>query len=221
MVLPAILRLRLAINEIISTLLLNYVALNFLFHLLYGAWSDPKSGFPNSEQYQAAERLPLIGWQNLGWSVPLALRLALLCWWLMNVSRFGFFMKFVGANPTMARAVGIPVGAVTLGAALHLRRARRHRRLCDQRRHRMPDDAVLLPRLRVLRHPDRLPRTQQPARRDPRRLLRGVLFVAGQSLQVFYQIPAAMVQLIQAIIVIAVAGSDSSSATAFTGSRRS
>jgi simple sugar transport system permease protein len=36
----------------------------------------------------------------------------------------------------------------------------------------------------------------------------GVLFVAGQSLQVFYQIPGAMVQLIQAIIVISVAASE-------------
>ena len=36
----------------------------------------------------------------------------------------------------------------------------------------------------------------------------GVLFVAGQSLQVFYQIPGSMVQLIQAIIVISVAASE-------------
>jgi simple sugar transport system permease protein len=39
-------------------------------------------------------------------------------------------------------------------------------------------------------------------------ILVGVLFVAGQSLQVFYGIPGAMVQLIQAVIVISVAASD-------------
>jgi len=39
-------------------------------------------------------------------------------------------------------------------------------------------------------------------------MLMGVLFVAGQNLQVFYSIPQAMVQLIQALIVICVASSD-------------
>ena len=40
-VIPALLKLRLGINEIISTLLLNYVAFNFLLYLLYGPWKDP------------------------------------------------------------------------------------------------------------------------------------------------------------------------------------
>ena len=42
----------------------------------------------------------------------------------------------------------------------------------------------------------------------PVALLLAVLFVTGQSLQVFYQIPGAMVQLIQAIIVMSVAAAD-------------
>jgi len=33
------------VNEIIATLLLNYVAMYFLFHLLYGAWQDAKTAF--------------------------------------------------------------------------------------------------------------------------------------------------------------------------------
>ena len=208
MLLPAILRLRLAINEIISTLLLNYVALNFLFHLLYGSWRDPVSGFPSSEQYQAAERLPLLGWQNLGWSVPLALLLALLCWWLMNVSRIGFFMKVVSANPTMARAIGIPVGAVTLGAALisGALAGTAGFAISTGIEYRMTQSfflgygfsGILIAFL---------------ARNNPLAaivvsLFVAILFVAGQSLQVFYQIPGAMVQLIQAIIVICIAGSD-------------
>src|SRR5919109_1183785 len=49
---PALLKLRLGINEIISTLLLNYVAFNFLLYLLYGPWKDPVSAFPHSEQYE-------------------------------------------------------------------------------------------------------------------------------------------------------------------------
>ncbi len=39
---PALLKQKLQVNEIISTLMLNYVASNFLLHLVYGAWKDPK-----------------------------------------------------------------------------------------------------------------------------------------------------------------------------------
>ena len=115
---PAYLRIKLNLNEIISTLLLNYVALNFLLHLLYGSWKDPKSSFPNSAQYDVPERLPLVGWENLTLALPLALCLAILLWWMMERSRFGFFSRFAHANPRMARAVGIPLVPVTLVAVL-------------------------------------------------------------------------------------------------------
>ena len=69
MLLPAILRLRLAINEIISTLLLNYVALNFLLPPALRVLAGPGQRLSELGAVQAAERLPLLGWQNLGWSV--------------------------------------------------------------------------------------------------------------------------------------------------------
>jgi general nucleoside transport system permease protein len=205
---PALLKLRLGINEIISTLLLNYVAFNFLLYLLYGAWKDPRSAFPSSEQYDAVERLPLLGWQSLTWSLPIALVLAVLCWWLLNVSRFGFYARFVDANPRMAAAVGIPIAAVTLGSALlsgaisgiggFVVSAGIESRMTQSFFLGYTFSGILIAFL---------------ARNNPLiailvAIFVGVLFVAGQSLQVFYQIPGAMVQLIQAIIVITVAGSE-------------
>jgi ABC-type uncharacterized transport system permease subunit len=56
-VVPLWLRMRWRVNEIIVTLMLNYVALNFLLHLLYGPWLDPKDNFPHSPQFRAFERL--------------------------------------------------------------------------------------------------------------------------------------------------------------------
>jgi ABC-type uncharacterized transport system permease subunit len=205
---PALLRLRLGVNEIISTLLLNYVALNFLFHLLYGSWRDPVSSFPHSEQYGLAERLPLIGWGNLTFALPLALVLAALCWWLLGVSRAGFFMKFVSANPLMARAIGMPIAALTLGAALlsgalsgvagFAISAGIEYRMTQSFFLGYTFSGILIAFL---------------ARNNPLAailvaLFVAILFVAGQSLQVFYQIPGAMVQLIQAIVVISVAASE-------------
>jgi general nucleoside transport system permease protein len=205
---PALLRLRLGVNEIISTLLLNHVALNLLLHLLYGAWRDPRSSFPHSEQYDAAERLPPLGWENLSWALPLALLLALACWWLLDFSRAGFFMRFVSANPRMARAVGVPLVAVTLLAALlsgalagiagFAISAGIEYRMTQSFFLGYTFSGILVAFL---------------ARNNPLAailvaLYVAVLFVAGQSLQVFYQIPGAMVQLVQAIVVICVAASD-------------
>jgi simple sugar transport system permease protein len=205
---PLFLRLRLNLNEIISTLLLNYVALNFLLHLLYGSWKDPKSSFPNSEQYDPWERLPLLGWENLTLALPLALVLALVLWWLMDRSRFGFFSRFAHANPKMARAVGIPLVpvmtvAVLMSGALagiagFAISAGTEYRMTQSFFMGYGFSGILIAFLA----------RNNPLAAIPVAFLIAVLFVAGQSLQVFYQIPGAMVQLIQAIIVMTVAAAD-------------
>lgn len=206
--LPAWLKLKIGINEIISTLLLNYVALNFLLHLLYGPWKDPKSSFPNSEQYAPFERLPQLGWESLSWALPLALGLALVCGWLLIVSRPGFFMRFASANPRMARAIGVPLGSVILGSALlsgalsgiagFAISAGIEYRMTQSFFLGYGFSGILIGFLA----------RNNPLAVIPVALFVAVLFIAGQSLQVFYQIPGAMVQLIQAIVVIAVAASD-------------
>ncbi len=113
----ALLKIRLGVNEIISTLLMNYVALNFLLHLLYGPWRDPHDGFPTPEAFEPFEQLGQIGW-GLSAALPLALVVALLVWWLLGFTRFGFYLRFVQANDRVAHAVGVPAVAVTLGAVL-------------------------------------------------------------------------------------------------------
>ena len=206
--LPTFLRIRLSVNEIISTLLLNYVAFNLLLHLLYGPWRDPKSSFPNSEQYDASERLAALGWENLTYALPLALALTVLCWWLLNVSRYGFFTRVVQANPRMAMAMGLPVIAVTFGAALlsgalagvagFAVSAAVEYRMTQSFFVGYGFSGILIAFI---------------ARNNPLgavfvALFVATLFTASQSLQVFYQIPGSMVQLIQAIMVIAVAASE-------------
>lgn len=207
-IVPGLLRLKLNLNEIISTLLLNYVALNFLLHLLYGSWKDPKSSFPNSEQYEPVERLPLLGWENLTLALPMAVVLAILLWWLMERSRFGFFSRFAEANPKMARAVGIPLASVTLAAVLASGALAGVAGFAISAgiEYRMTQtfflgygfSGILIAFLA----------RNNPLACIPVAFLLAVLFVTGQSLQVFYQIPGAMVQLIQAIIVMTVAAAD-------------
>ena len=115
---PLVLKLRLGVNEVITTLLLNYVAFNLLLHLLYGPWKDPVSAFPHTEQYAAFERLPMIGWQNLTWALPLSGLLALLLWWIYSASRAGYLVDLMRSNATMARAVGVPVLGLSVASIL-------------------------------------------------------------------------------------------------------
>jgi general nucleoside transport system permease protein len=205
--LAAWLKMRFRVNEIIATLLLNYVAVYFLFHLLYGAWQDSKTAFPQSTPLRPFERLPdIAGGLNSG--LILAVVIVILGGWLVHLSRIGFYMRFVSANPSMAKVVGVPIRAVTIGAvaasgaaaglAGFVNVAAQEGRLTQSFFNGYVFSGVLIAFL---------------SRNDPVIVavvgfLVAVLYVTGQTLQVFYQIPFAMVQLIQAIIVIAVASSE-------------
>ena len=206
-VVPLWLRIHWRINEIIITLLLNYVALNFLLHLLYGPWLDPKDNFPHSPQFRAFERLPELGF-GISSALVLALLFTALSGWLVLVTRFGFFMRFVQNNDRMALAVGVPIGLVTLVSALlsgalsglagFVIAAAQEGRLTQSYFEGYGFSGILIAFLA----------RSNPVAAMVVAVLVAVLFVSGRSLQVFYQIPFAMVQLIQAIIVICVAASE-------------
>jgi ABC-type uncharacterized transport system permease subunit len=204
---PAFLRARFAVNEIISTLLLNYVATYFLDDLLYGPWKDATDAFPHSALYANAERLPDIG-LSVNAALPIALVLMLVVWWLADFSRFGFYLKFVYANTTMARLVGVPTGPVVLAAVLisgalaglsgFVISSGIESRLTLGFFEGYGFSGVLIAFLS----------RNNAAIAAIVAFLIAALFVTGQSFQIFYQIPFAMVQMIQAIIVMCVAASE-------------
>ena len=203
---PALLRLRLGVNEIIATLLLNYVAQNFLFHLVYGVWQDPVDSFPHSPPFPAAARLPEL--DGVGAALAVAIVVAAIAWWIAAGTRLGLYMKFVQANPRMATAVGIPVRLTMITAMLlsgtaaglggFCIAAGEEGRLTQSFYAGYGFSGILIAFLA----------RNSPLAALPVALAMAWLFVAGQSLQVFYQIPAAMVELVQAIVVICVAASE-------------
>src|SRR5258707_3473007 len=107
------LKLRFRVNEIIATLLLNYVAMYFLFHLLYGAWQDSKTAFPQSSPFRTFERLTDIG-LGINGGLVIAIAGVLAAAWLVHQSRIGFYARFISANPRMAKIVRGPVPAATV-----------------------------------------------------------------------------------------------------------
>ncbi|MEH2469930.1 ABC-type uncharacterized transport system permease subunit [Nitrobacteraceae bacterium AZCC 2161] len=205
--LVALLKIRFRVNEIIATLLLNYVAMYFLFHLLYGAWQDSKTAFPQSTPFRPFERLGDIGY-GINGGLIVAIVSVLLAGWLIHLSRIGFYTRFISANPRMAKIVGVPVQTMTVyiiaasgacaGLAGFVNVASQEGRLTQSFSNGYVFSGVLIAFL---------------SRNDPIVVavvgfLIAVLFITGQTLQVFYQVPFAMVQMIEAIIVIAVASSE-------------
>jgi simple sugar transport system permease protein len=206
-VVPLALKLRLGINEIISTLMLNYVAANFLLHLLYGAWKDPKDAFPYSPKFQPFERLPDIA-GGFSSAIVLAAVVAVLAWWFVDKSRAGLYLRFVDANQRVADAVGVPVRRIVMGSVLlsgalaglagFMVAAGQEGRLTQAFYSGYGFSGILIAFLA----------RNNPLAASLVAVVVATLFVAGRSLQIFYQIPFSMVQLIQAILVVCVASSD-------------
>ena len=110
----ALARLYLRANEVITTLLMNYVGYMLTQQLLYGAWRNPTDSYPVSKTFAPDERLALLGFGHVHAGVFIALGMALFCWWLCSFSRVGVLARAVAANPLAARAVGIPVARIVL-----------------------------------------------------------------------------------------------------------
>jgi len=113
------LRLWVGINEAVTTLLLNYVALNFMLFLIYDPWKDLSAGGqPTSAPIPTDERLPLIGTSQVHAGLLLAIVATGLVWWLLRSTRWGFELEVVGGNREAARRAGLSVGMLLLSAML-------------------------------------------------------------------------------------------------------
>jgi general nucleoside transport system permease protein len=122
---PALLRVRLGIDEVVTTLLLNPVALLLVQALLHGPWTDPDTGFPESPRIaEAAEFpklsafLPFMGKSRLHLGFVIAIVLILVAWWIMSRTATGLRLRAVGLSPHGARFAGIKVERTLLRVAL-------------------------------------------------------------------------------------------------------
>ncbi|MDZ7799335.1 MAG: ABC transporter permease [Trueperaceae bacterium] len=117
---PALLRVRLGVNEIITTLMLNYVAIYLVRWLINGPWKGRSlSGFAYSDRFDAAAWLPTLGTTRLHWpTLLLAIALAVLVAWLLARTRFGFEVRMIGESREAARYAGVDFFKTTLALVL-------------------------------------------------------------------------------------------------------
>lgn len=114
------LRRRFGVLEVISTIMLNFVALYMVGFLVRGPLQEPTRVYPQTEALAPAAQLPrLFAGTRLHWGLVLALVAAGGCWFVLRHTAAGFRLRAVGSSPGAARvAGGIDVERVTARALL-------------------------------------------------------------------------------------------------------
>jgi len=117
---PVVLKVRFGVDEVVTTLLFNFIMILFVGYLLEGPLKDPMGmGWPKSAALMPEARLPrIVEGLRLHWGFGVALIAAVAVWFVQTRTTLGFEMRAVGANPAAARFAGMPVRAVLLKTAL-------------------------------------------------------------------------------------------------------
>ncbi|WP_424927059.1 ABC transporter permease [Amaricoccus tamworthensis] len=117
---PAVLKTRFGVDEVVTTLLLNFIVLLFVSMLLEGALKDPMGmGWPQSSPVVSEAKWPrIIQGKRLHYGFVVAVICAVGVWLLMARSVWGYEMRAVGLNREAARFAGIPVNRVLARTAI-------------------------------------------------------------------------------------------------------
>lgn len=106
----AVFKTRFNISEIIVTIMLNYIVINFLGYAVRSFLMDPAGNVPQSAKIDQAVQLPnLITSTRFHAGIVLAFVLAAVVWFLMEKTTVGYELKAVGLNPRAAACNGVPV----------------------------------------------------------------------------------------------------------------
>jgi len=117
---PTILKTHLNVDEVVTTLLLNFVVLLFVNWLVFGPWKDPMSmGWPQSEPVLDSAILPiLMGKTRFHLGFVIAVLSAVFVWWFMAKTTWGFEIRAVGSSIKASTFAGMPVNKAIIRTAL-------------------------------------------------------------------------------------------------------
>jgi general nucleoside transport system permease protein len=107
---PGVLRAQFGASEIITSLMLNYVAILFSEYLVHGPWKDPAAfGFPGTPQLPDASSLPRWGTTRVHLGLLFGLAAAIILWIILRQTRWGYQITVIGENSRAALYAGMPV----------------------------------------------------------------------------------------------------------------
>lgn len=101
---PGFLKARFKVNEIITSLMLNYVAILWLEHLYFGPWRDPAGrGFPGTAMFPDISWFPRFFGTRVHLGLLIGLMAAVSIWFVLTYTRWGYEIRVVGANMMAAQ----------------------------------------------------------------------------------------------------------------------
>ena len=114
---PGILKAKLNVNEVITTLMMNYIAVSFNNFFIYAVWSEggfqmspifPKSAWmPRLADYAA--QVPLFRGLTTHLGLIVGIVAAVVLWWVLYRGKWGYEIQLTGDNPEAARYAGINI----------------------------------------------------------------------------------------------------------------
>ena len=113
---PGLLKAYTGAHEVITTIMFNYIGIILTGYLVSGPLQDPSTIVPETPDVLLTARLPLISSERLGLhaGIFLALITAVLIYWVIWRTPFGFALRTVGLNPSAAAYAGISVKRMTV-----------------------------------------------------------------------------------------------------------
>jgi simple sugar transport system permease protein len=119
---PGYLKAKFNVNEIISTLMLNYISISWINFWIFGVWSE--GGFQMSPRFPRtawlprlldyAETFPILRGLTTHAGLLIGIAAAFVLWLLIYRSRWGYEIRLIGDNPNAARYAGIDISRNTI-----------------------------------------------------------------------------------------------------------
>jgi ABC-type uncharacterized transport system permease subunit len=108
---PGALRARLEVNEIVPTLLLNYVAILLVDYMVHGPWSDPQAfGFPLGKTFTEGATLPTLGNTAVHAGALVAVVASVIVFVILGRTVWGYRIRVIGENARAAHYAGFSIG---------------------------------------------------------------------------------------------------------------
>jgi simple sugar transport system permease protein len=119
---PGYLKAKLKVNEIITTLMMNYIAIAWLNYFIFAVWSE--GGFQMSPKFPKtawlprlldyAEQFPIFAGLTSHFGLILGILAAIVVWFIIYRSRWGYEIRLIGDNPRAAQYAGISIARNTI-----------------------------------------------------------------------------------------------------------
>ena len=116
MLIPAVLKAKLGVSEMVNSLMLNYVIMYFLNYLMNSFLADTSKGITQTYAFQDNALIPQMidNGSRLSWGFVIGIIMVILCWFFMYRTRWGYGIRMTGINQPFVMYSGMNVPLIII-----------------------------------------------------------------------------------------------------------